>query len=176
MNAIILIGYRGVGKSTIASEIVHKLSSKQNVCKISLDEELAQKLGNLQAFVKANGWEVFRDEETKLLRNIVLPKGLSIIDCGGGIVERSENIPLLKKLGKVFYIKAGVQTIQERLQTTHVRLSLSGKQSFFDEIKGVLEYREPLYLQAADVVIESDCISITECANKIIEKLQASEV
>ena len=56
MPAIILIGYRGVGKSTIASEIVHKLSLKQDVCKISLDEELAKKIGNLQAFIKENGW------------------------------------------------------------------------------------------------------------------------
>jgi shikimate kinase len=168
MPAIILIGYRGVGKSTIASEIVHKLSLKQDVCKISLDEELAKKIGNLQAFVKANGWDAFRDEETKLLKEFVLPKKLCVIDCGGGIVEKEENVLLLKKLGQVFYIKASVQTIQDRLQTTHARLSLSGEQSFFDEIKNVLERREPLYLQTADVVIESDSMSIAECAQQII--------
>ena len=64
-----------------------------------------------------------------------------------------------------------METIQERLQTTHARLSLSGKQSFFDEIKNVLERRDPLYTKAADFIIESDSLSIDECAKKIIEKL-----
>lgn len=168
MAAIILIGYRGVGKSTIASEIVKQLSDKHSAVKISFDDELTGRLGNLQTFIKENGWEAFRTKETDLLKEFKLPSQLCVIDCGGGIVERAENIALLKKMGKVFYIKADVKTIQQRLQTTHARLSLSGKQSFFDEIKKVLEYREPLYLKAADMVIKSDSMSIEECAEKII--------
>ncbi len=171
MAVIILIGYRGVGKSTIASEIVKTLSKEHEITKVSLDEKLADRIGNLQAFIKENGWEAFRDQETLLLKNLELSDQSYVIDCGGGIVEREENISLLKKLGKVFYIKAGVETIQERLQTTHARLSLSGKQSFFDEIKNVLERRDPLYTKAADFIIESDLLSIGECAKKIIEKL-----
>lgn len=171
MAVIILIGYRGVGKSTIASEIVKTLSKEHEITKVSLDEKLADRIGNLQAFIKENGWEAFRDQETLLLKNLELSDQSYVIDCGGGIVEREENISLLKKLGKVFYIKAGVDTIQERLQTTHARLSLSGKQSFFDEIKNVLERRDPLYTKAADFIIESDLLSIDECAKKIIEKL-----
>ena len=171
MAVIILIGYRGVGKSTIASEIVKTLSKEHEITKVSLDEKLADRIGNLQAFIKENGWEAFRDQETLLLKNLELSDQSYVIDCGGGIVEREENISLLKKLGKVFYIKAGVDTIQERLQTTHARLSLSGKQSFFDEIKNVLERRAPLYTKAADFIIESDLLSIDECAKKIIEKL-----
>lgn len=171
MAVIILIGYRGVGKSTIASEIVKTLSKEHEITKVSLDEKLADRIGNLQAFIKENGWEAFRDQETLLLKNLELSDQSYVIDCGGGIVEREENISLLKKLGKVFYIKAGVETIQERLQTTHARLSLSGKQSFFDEIKNVLERRDPLYTKVADFIIESDLLSIGECAKKIIEKL-----
>ena len=171
MAVIILIGYRGVGKSTIASEIVKTLSEERKITKISLDEKLAEKIGNLQAFIKENGWNAFRDQETLLLKNLELSDQSYVIDCGGGIVEREENILLLKKLGKVFYIKAEVETIQERLQTTHARLSLSGKQSFFEEIKNVLERRDPLYIKAADFIIESDSLSIDECAKEIIEKL-----
>lgn len=171
MAVIILIGYRGVGKSTIASEIVKTLSEERKITKISLDEKLAEKIGNLQAFIKENGWDAFRDQETLLLKNLELSDQSYVIDCGGGIVEREENISLLKKLGKVFYIKAEVETIQERLQTTHARLSLSGKQSFFEEIKNVLERRDPLYIKAADFIIESDSLSIDECAKEIIEKL-----
>lgn len=177
MAAIILIGYRGVGKSAVASEIVKLLSERKcPAVKISLDDELAAKLGNLQAFIKENGWEAFRAEETDLLRKIKLPSQLCVIDCGGGIVEKAENIELLKKIGKVFYIKADVETIRQRLQTTHARLSLSGKQSFFDEIKKVLEYREPLYLKAADVTIESDLLSIEECAEKILTHVDFGSV
>lgn len=171
MAVIILIGYRGVGKSTIASEIVKTLSEERKITKISLDEKLAEKIGNLQAFIKENGWNAFRDQETLLLKNLELSDQSYVIDCGGGIVEREENISLLKKLGKVFYIKAEVETIQERLQTTHARLSLSGKQSFFEEIKNVLERRDSLYIKAANFIIESDSLSIDECAKEIIEKL-----
>ena len=55
--------------------------------------------------------------------------------------------------------------------TTHARLSLSGKESFFDEIKNVLERRNPLYIKSADFIIESDSLSIDECVKAIIEKL-----
>ena len=105
MAVIILIGYRGVGKSTIASEIVKTLSKEHEITKVSLDEKLADRIGNLQAFIKENGWEAFRDQETLLLKNLELSDQSYVIDCGGGIVEREENISLLKKLGKVFYIK-----------------------------------------------------------------------
>lgn len=172
MAAIILIGYRGVGKSAVASEIIKQLSeNKFSAMKISLDDELAVKLGNLQTFIKKNGWEAFRAEETDLLKKIKLPLQQCVIDCGGGIVESEENIELLKKLGKIFYIRAEVKTIQQRMQTTHARLSLSGNQSFFDEIKKVLEYRDPLYSKAADVIIESDLMSIEECAEKILSNI-----
>ena len=173
MNAIILIGYRGVGKSTIASKITELLSLKGHTAiKVSFDEELATNIGNLQTFIKENGWEKFRDQETLLLKNFKLPNGLCVIDCGGGIIERNENIALLKKLGKVFYIKADVQTIQDRLQTTHARLSLSGKENFFNEIKTVLEHRDPLYTKAANFIIESDSLSIEDCAKLIIENAE----
>ena len=52
MNAIILIGYRGVGKSTIASKITELLSLKGHAIKVSFDEELAANIGNLQTFIK----------------------------------------------------------------------------------------------------------------------------
>ncbi|MBQ2295000.1 MAG: AAA family ATPase, partial [Spirochaetales bacterium] len=72
MAVIILIGYRGVGKSTIASEIVKTLSKEHEITKVSLDEKLADRIGNLQAFIKENGWEAFRDQETLLLKNLEL--------------------------------------------------------------------------------------------------------
>lgn len=164
MNNIVLIGYRGVGKSTIGK----LLASKLNNSLVSLDNVLREKVGDLQAFIKTNGWDKFRDEETNVIMNL----GLShhVIDTGGGVVEREENIKALQKIGVLVYIEASAINILKRLQTTHIRLSLVGN-SPTDEIETVLARRHPLYVNAADIVINTDMLTVDETVHKIIDEL-----
>ncbi|HBD94471.1 MAG: hypothetical protein A2015_06435 [Spirochaetes bacterium GWF1_31_7] len=161
MNCIILIGYRGVGKSTIAKAVAAKLECKQ----ISLDTLLSEKIGNLQAFIKENGWEKFREEESELIEHLAYSN--TVIDCGGGVVESEKNMNYLSALGTIFYLRASSQVIKERLITTNPRLSLSGT-TVFNEIDEVLARRDPLYRKYADYVIDTTILSPDDSCEKIM--------
>lgn len=165
MNCILLIGYRGVGKSTIAEIITDKLDFK----KISLDKLLSEEIGGLQDYIKKFGWEKFRDAETEMIKRLNCSN--SVIDCGGGVIERPVNMEYLSELGTIFYLKASSETIKDRLLTTNPRLSLSGS-SVLTEIDEVLSRRDPLYTKYADYIIETDKLTIEESADEIIKKTQ----
>lgn len=158
---IVLMGYRGTGKTTIAIELGKKLNRKV----ISTDKEIEKKVGKIGIFVKKNGWEKFRDVESKVIESIQ-EDGL-IIDCGGGFVERERNVENLKKNGIIIWLKASVKTIKERIKDKE-RPSLTGK-SFLDEIDEVLEKRIPLYKKTADYEIDTDDKTVEQVAKEILK-------
>jgi len=160
---LVLIGYRGTGKTAVA-EI---LSNDLNLELIGMDAELVSRFGEtVPEFVEKNGWEAFRDEESRLARELGLRSGL-LIDCGGGVVTRDENIQALHENGRVVWLKASVEKIAQRIQGDDQRPSLTGTKSFIDEIEEVLETRAPLYAKAADFEIDTDDKSIEEVSSMI---------
>ncbi|MCG8572346.1 MAG: shikimate kinase [Spirochaetes bacterium] len=165
MKNIILIGYRGVGKSTIAQKLAEHFLSPM----LSLDECIKEQVGDLQQFIQREGWEIFRRIEGNALKS--LPANHHIIDCGGGIIETAENISILRELGTVVWLKANEQTIQTRLKTTHTRLSLSGT-DYVNEISQVLKRRNPLYQKAAHYIIDTDHKELREIVQQIIQTIE----
>lgn len=168
---VILIGYRGVGKSTIAGFVEKRISSLLNwdTETLSLDQLLASRVGNLQRFIQDEGWGRFREEEKRLIRELQRKAKVSIIDCGGGVVESSENMEELQKLGKIFYLYASVDVLRNRLTTTTARLTLSHSQSFIEEVEKILKERDPLYRKYADFIVETDSLSAQESAEIIVQ-------
>ncbi len=167
MNSIILIGYRGVGKSAVSAA----LSETLKLDKISVDDELKNKLGNLQDFIKLNGWTSFRNEEYNVVLDLSLKENLNIIlDTGGGIVETEAAMGILRKMGQIFWLSGSIEVIKDRLLMSNPRLSLSGNGSYLDEISSVLERRTPLYKKYCDHVIDTDGKTIDEIVLEVIKK------
>ncbi len=160
---IILIGYRGTGKSIVAQELA-KLTGRKS---ISLDTEIEKKYKPINEIVKYSGWQKFRDIESKMIQSLELENG--IIDCGGGVVEREDNIRNLKLLGHIFWLKATRETIKNRLADKTNRPSLTGDKDFLQEIEEVLKSRTPLYRRAADFEIETDYKSPDEIVDEVLD-------
>lgn len=161
---IVLIGYRGCGKTAVASNLGKNLDLKI----ISTDDEIIKKVGKINDFLEKNGWKAFRDVESEVIENIDTVN--IIIDCGGGVVERKKNIVELKRRGVVFWLKASVPAIVERIKNSG-RPSLTDK-SFVDEIEETLEKRVSLYGEAADFEIDTDDKTIDVVSKEIIKKLK----
>lgn len=159
---IILIGYRGTGKSVVAEKL-QEITGKKT---ISIDQEIEKKYGTIPKIVQHSGWEKFREIETEILRAIEITDG--IIDCGGGIIETPENIDILKSKGKIFWLKASVGTIQQRLTGETNRPSLSGEQTFLQEVETILRRRNPIYRQVANYEIETEARNVEEIAGEIL--------
>ena len=83
-----------------------------------------------------------------------------------GLPIKEENRHLLKKLGTVFYLKATEEIIYNRLKTDTTRPLLQGDNPK-QKIKNLMEQREEIYCQAADVVVEVDNKEIMEIVEEI---------
>lgn len=164
---IILIGYRGTGKSTVAALLAERL--KRTV--VSTDAEIIKRTGlAIPDFVAQYGWDRFRTLEAAICQEVRDRDDL-VIDTGGGIVLNPDNVRALKARGRMFWLTATVPTIVARIGADTQRPSLTGTKSFIEEIEEVLAQRQPLYQAAADHVIPTDEHSPAQLADKIIAQL-----
>ena len=162
---IVLIGYRGAGKSAVGKIVAAQLGRQL----VSTDEEITRRAGkSIPDIVAAHGWEYFRDLETAVCQDLAGRDNL-VIDTGGGAILRQENVKVLKGNGRLFWLTASVGTIASRIGGDTQRPSLTGTQSHVAEIRDVLNERTPKYQAAADHSIQTDGRSVEELANTILK-------
>ena len=162
---IVLIGYRGTGKSTVAMLLAARLGREL----VSTDAEIVKRAERtIPEIVAQEGWEYFRDLESDICKELAVRDQL-VIDTGGGVILRAQNVEALKKTGTVFWLTASVETIAKRIGGDNQRPSLTGTKSFVDEIRDVLRERTPKYQAAADHVVMTDNRSIIQ----LVEALRA---
>jgi shikimate kinase len=162
---LVLIGYRGTGKSSVASLLGERLGRRV----VSLDQRLVLRAGQpIPEFVAEHGWPAFRDLEAELCAEHARQDGL-VLDCGGGIVERTANVEALRANGRVVWLRAEIPTIVERIRHGTERPSLTGTGSFVDEVADVLGRRTPLYRAAADLEVVTDGRGLADIAGEVAE-------
>ena len=163
---LILIGYRGVGKSTIAQ----LLSEKTGMPLISTDREIEKKLGkSIFDYIQAgHSWDSFRRIEGQVVRDCVQSQD-AIIDCGGGVVERPANIKILRASGRVFWLTASIPTLLERMKSSGPRPSLSGGTSSYEEVGDILARRQPRYQKASHVQIDTEGDKLLQAPDEILK-------
>ena len=164
---IVLIGYRGTGKSSVAK----MLAARTKWPVVSTDLEIIRKAGMpVPDIIRKRGWDYFRDVESEICKQVG-KKDRTIIDTGGGAVLRKENVESLRQRGRMFWLTAEVTTVMERIKNNSDRPSLTGKKSYVEEVEEVLNERLPLYKAAADHMIPTDDRTIEEIANEIQQKM-----
>ncbi len=165
---IVLIGYRGTGKS----EVGQLLASRLGMRLISMDAEIVGRAGMpIPEIVAKHGWPKFRDLETEEARRLAGLDDL-IVDTGGGIIERPENIEALRQNARIFWLRASVDTIVSRIQAGTERPALTAGKTFTEEVAEVLERRTPRYRSAADYAIDTDDLTPGQVAERIMEILE----
>lgn len=164
---VVLIGYRGTGKSTVGRIVAARLGRSV----ISTDAEIVRRVGQgIPEIVAQCGWEYFREIESQICREIAQRDGL-VIDTGGGIVLRPENVQAFKKAGILFWLTAPVDLIAKRIGRDTQRPSLTGTKSFVEEIEEVLHERSPKYEAAADHIITTGGRTVVQVADEILARL-----
>ncbi len=163
---LVLIGFRGVGKSTIGKKIAPKLNLKF----VSIDKMITQKIKMpIDQFINKKSWNDFRNIESNLCLTLE-NKNHTLIDCGGGIVERGNNMTSLKTKGLIFYLYASLKTILKRIEKTSSRPHLLNPTiTFKKECKIIYQKRHPLYQKYSDMKINIDDENILTCCEKVIQ-------
>ena len=161
---IVLIGYGGTGKSTVAKILGKRLGRKV----MSTDAEIVKEAGqSIPHIVEQFGWEHFRELETQTCRKLQYETNV-VIDSGGGLILKEENVKILKVNATFFWLTADVPNIVKRISGGTQRPSLSGTKSFVEEIKDILKERTPKYQAAADHIIPTDHNSPRQIADSIL--------
>jgi shikimate kinase len=161
---IILIGYRGTGKSTVAKILGQRL--KRTV--MSTDTEIVKEAGqSIPQIIEQFGWDHFRELETQMCRKLQDQTNL-VIDTGGGLILKEENVNILKANSTIFWLTAEIPTIVKRISGDTHRPSLSGTKTFVEEIEDILKERTPKYQAAANQVIPTDHNSPHQIADSIL--------
>ncbi|MBR2693569.1 MAG: shikimate kinase [Thermoguttaceae bacterium] len=157
-GSIALIGYRGTGKSTVGTLLARRLG----MAFVDTDRLVESRSGESIASIFARGGEdLFRDYEAAALNSLPETSGPWVIACGGGIVLRRENRAALQNLapGRIFLLTAPVEVIACRVsgdaRSSQTRPPLTDL-SLEEEIRDVLQKRDPLYRETADHLISTE--------------------
>jgi len=167
---IVLVGYRGTGKSTVAKLLGQKLG--RNV--VSTDAEVIAKAQlPIPEIVEQFGWDHFRQIETDVCQALSTQDDL-VIDTGGGAILKDENVSALNTNSVTFWLTAEVPTIVSRIGGDTQRPSLLGTKTFVEEIEEILKERTPKYQHAADHIIPTDHSSPEQVTESISSLLSDS--
>lgn len=168
MKNIILIGFMGCGKTSIGIRLSYRV--RRTLTDTDRKIERLYHMSVSEIFEKL-GEEAFRDMETQCLEKLLEePKG-KIIAAGGGLPMRSCNRELLKKLGRVVYLRVRPETVCSRLEADTTRPLLQGEDRE-EKVKNLLKKRAPLYESAADITIDADGKTIDGIVDEILEKTE----
>jgi shikimate kinase len=160
---IILIGFMGVGKTSVANALSkggvrtkEKAASKDGTFRvIDTDAEIVQreKMTISEIFQK-KGEAYFRELESGLLREYAAQQNL-VISCGGGMALREENRKLMRECGNVVLLTAKPETILSRVGDAKGRPLLYGRTNR-DSVAVLMEERRPAYFDAAQYIVSTD--------------------
>lgn len=163
---ISLIGFMGVGKSTVSREL-HRQTGRPE---IDTDASIVEKQGcSIARIFEEKGEPYFRQLETDLIDELgTLPPG--IISCGGGMALRDLNVRKLRAIGEIVLLTAEPETIYERVKDSTNRPLLNGNMNV-PYIKALMDKRRPFYEKAATIVVATDGKSVEEIAREIVQKM-----
>ena len=161
---IVLIGFMGSGKSSVARAI----SEKTGMAVVDLDAEIEKAARKaISEIFETVGETGFRELEVRECAKASKRDGV-VVSCGGGVVLNRTNVLRLKKNGKIFWLKTGAKEISRRVSGEPAkRPLLEGRSS--KEIRKMLRLRQPLYESAADFTVATDRRSVEEVADRILE-------
>ena len=164
---VVLCGMMGVGKTTVGKCLAQALGLRW----VDTDERIVEKHGEISTIFEQFGEEYFRALETGIVKELVQEDGL-VISVGGGLVLKEENVSLLKRNGKILYLRASVETLVGRLTADTTRpLLKTDEESLTERIEKLLTARAPIYEGVADFTVDVDGKTPEEISGAIMMKL-----
>ena len=167
-NNIVLIGFMGVGKGTIARALYKEIGLFPLDCDDLIESAYNSKIKEI--FAK-HGEDEFRKIEKKLAKFIEKNINNAIVSTGGGFYK----VPNLKKLGTIIYLKSDFDSIIKRIETSpNAKKKLAKRPLLKDlnEAKKLFDKREDEYEKVADFIVDVSNKSPKMVALKIKELIK----
>jgi shikimate kinase len=167
MKNIIMIGFMGVGKGSVAREVV----KQSGIVAIDTDD-IIESMENrkIKKIFADEGEPYFRDLERKVAKWLEKSVTNTLISTGGGFYK----VPNLKKIGKVVLLHADFDTIYNRIiEHPNAEKKLKKRPLFQDaeEARALYDEREANYMEVADIVIDVSGKSVEKVAKELLKKV-----
>lgn len=160
---IVLIGFMGAGKGSVARELSQNLERFN----IDTDDMIESSLNmKIREIFDKFGETHFRALEKNLAKFLAKNVKNAIISTGGGFVA----VKGLDKIGKVVYLKARFDYIIERLRNSENADKKFAKRPLLNDLEKARELhksREKLYEKKADIIVNVEDKSIKQIAKEI---------
>lgn len=163
---IVLIGFMGSGKTTVARNIAQKLKLRM----LDMDELALKrsKRKTINEIFSLDGEQKFRRIEFKVTKDLSGEDNV-VISTGGGIVMNPLLMNILNKNSITVYLRASFDTMKQRVDQKKIKPPLFKDVS---SARKLFEARAPLYERYADMIIETGEKQVDEIAEEIIDKMQ----
>ena len=159
---IVLCGMMGAGKTTVGILLAERTGMRW----YDTDDLITERHGNIPSLFEFYGEEHFRQLESEVVHSIANSDNC-VLSTGGGRVLRPENSAAFKAGGgKIVFLKVDIATLFERTGHTGDDRPLL-KNTTFEKMKALLDYRTPIYQSCADYTVETDGKSAEEVAAEI---------
>jgi len=168
MKNVILIGFMGVGKGSIAREVI-KHSHYMTIDTDDLIESMENK--KIKRIFKDDGEKYFRNLEKRV--SFWLEKSVkhSLISTGGGFYKQKN----LNKIGTVVFLDSPFDAIIKRIKKHPNAVAKMNKRPLLQDLKEakkLYDERRPEYLKLCDIVIDVTDKSALDCAKELLKKVK----
>jgi shikimate kinase len=166
MKNIVLIGFMGVGKGSVAREMVKQLGV------VALDtDDIIESMENrsIRKIFATEGEQYFRDVEFKVAKWLEKSVKDTLISTGGGFYK----VKNLNKIGTVILLDSPFEKIHERIINHPNAASKLKKRPLMQDLeraKALYNEREAQYKKVADIVIDVTEKSVEEIVKEIQKK------
>jgi shikimate kinase len=160
---LVLVGLPGVGKSTIGRAAAKALGRPF----LDFDAEIERREGmQLRELFKARGEEHFRALEHELTIELSAAGGM-VLSPGGGWITQPASVELLRKAGRIIYLRASPEAVARRLRRVETRPLLAGRDPLV-ALRDLYAKRRALY-EGADTVLDTERLSRQELIAGVVE-------
>ncbi len=140
----------GAGKSTVGRRLASALDKEF----VDADQEIERRTGvGIPVIFELEGEAGFRKREEALLAELVMRENI-VLATGGGAVLSSHNRKRLKERGFVVHLTASIGLLVERTSRDRQR-PLMQTDDPPATMRALMEKRAPLYLECADLTVNS---------------------
>lgn len=166
---VYLVGMMGAGKTTVGRALAPRLG----LGFVDTDRILVERTGvPIVTIFEIEGEEGFRRREAAVLAELSA-LGRRVVATGGGMVLSEANRDLMRATGTVVYLRARAEALWQRMRhdTTRPLLATPDPRATIAEL---LEKREPLYRQAAHLIVDTGAQSASTLAARVAAALRQS--
>ena len=167
---IFLVGPMGAGKSTVGRQLAESMSYTFK----DSDQEIQRRTGvDIPTIFEFEGEAGFRARERQVIEDLVAEERI-VLATGGGVVLNAENRQNLAARGVVIYLHCTPEQQYARTSRDRNR-PLLRTQDPLERLRELMDERDPLYRQVADLVVSTEKRGTASVVKEIRRRLESEE-